>query len=114
MRKTKAYVAMATLLVIAGCAAAPETTPTAAALTAAAPVAPSEGATPPLVPDAVLDVESVNASTGPPRICRQMLKPNSNVIVTVCGTAEQWEIYKRAEARNAEATTRMLQGRSRY
>jgi hypothetical protein len=118
MSKIKAYVAMATLLV-AGCAAAPETTPTAAALTgaapiAAAPVAPSEGAAPQPVADAVLDVEAVNASTAPPRICRQMLRPNSNVIVNVCGTAEQWKIYERAEARNAEATTRMLQGGMRF
>jgi hypothetical protein len=43
-----------------------------------------------------------------------MLRPNSNVIVNVCGTAEQWKIYERAEARNAEATTRMLQGGMRF
>src|SRR5262245_42653716 len=85
MSKISAYVAVATLLV-AGCAAAPQPTPTTADLTAANATAPPAGsgdATLAVFPDAVLDVAQVNASTAPPLICREMLYPNYNVIETV-------------------------------
>jgi hypothetical protein len=107
MSRIRAFVASAALLV-AGCAGAPQVaeqaTPTAA------PTAASAGAIAAVVPDAVVDIEEINASTSPPLICREMLKPNSNMIVRQCMTEADWKVYKRAEARRAEELTRMLQG----
>ena len=107
MRQIRAYVALATLLV-AGCAAAPEVaeqTPTTVA-----PIAVAESAVAAVVPDAVLDIEELNASTSPPVICRDMLKPNSNMHERRCMTEADWKVYERVAARRAEELTRMLQG----
>jgi hypothetical protein len=110
MSQIRAFVAAATVLV-AGCAGAPEVAEQAT--TTATPIAGSAGAVATVaavVPDAVVDIEEINASTSPPIICREMLKPNSNVHVQQCMTEADWKIYKRAEARRAEEITRMLQG----
>ena len=112
MRATKAYLAVAMLLV-AGCAGSPqvaEQAPAAAAPAAAVP-APAGELTAAVVPDAVLDIQEINASTAPPIICRELLKPNSNVHVRQCMTESDWKIYKRAEALRAEELTRMFQGK---
>ncbi|HZF32114.1 MAG TPA: hypothetical protein VE907_23555 [Gammaproteobacteria bacterium] len=107
MRQIKAHVAIAMVLV-AGCAAAPdvaEQTPTTVA-----PIAGSQAAVAAVIPDAVLDIDEINASTSPPLICRDVLKANSNMHVRQCLTEADWKVYERAAARRAEELTRMLQG----
>jgi hypothetical protein len=100
-------------------AASPQVAQPATAAAAAAPaVAPAASAAPAstrealagIVPDAVIDIRESNASTSPPIICRDLLKPNSNVHVRQCMTESDWQVYKRAEARRAEELTRMFQG----
>jgi hypothetical protein len=44
------------------------------------------------------------------QVCRQMLKPNTNSIITVCGTPAQWKQYKAAEARQAQELLLNMQG----
>jgi len=36
------------------------------------------------------------------QVCRQMLKPNTNSIINVCGTPAQWKKFEAAEARQAQ------------
>jgi hypothetical protein len=36
------------------------------------------------------------------QVCRQMLKPNTNSIINVCGTPAQWKKFREAEARQAQ------------
>lgn len=45
-----------------------------------------------------------------PIICREMLKPNSNVHTNQCMTAADWERWERLEAKNAAELVRMMQG----
>lgn len=46
----------------------------------------------------------------PAIVCRDVLKPGSNVLITQCMTVEGWKAYERREADQAEETVRMLQG----
>ena len=61
-------------------------------------------------PVKVVDAAELIAREPPRVICREILKPNSNVHVLQCLTAENWKIWDRAEARNAAAIVRMMQG----
>ncbi len=95
MRPTKAYVVLAMLLA-AGCASSPEVAdeaaiaaPSLAALPSSA--SPSAGT---VVPDAVIDANELIASTPAPPICREVLRPNSNVHETLCMSAEHWKLWK--------------------
>jgi hypothetical protein len=116
MSQRKAYVVLAAL-VAAGCASDPqvatETAPTEAIATAAPTLATAPSPTTTgsaAVPDAVLDANALIASTPPRQICRDMLRPNSNVRQRTCMSAEQWQIYDRAEAQRAGELVRTWQG----
>jgi hypothetical protein len=116
MIRFKLCAALAVLL-IAGCAGAPEVADEAtasAALAAAAPADSSAASETTATGDAqVVDVNELVASTPPPLICKQMLKQGSNVIVTQCLTEKDWKAFQRRQEQDAQEITRMLQG-SRY
>jgi hypothetical protein len=104
MSRTKGFFVLAALLAAAGCASSPEVadeTPDAAAV-----AAPEDGN---IVPDVVVDANALVARTPPPVICRHMLKQGSNVIIERCMTAQDWKIYERREAQEAQAIVRTLQ-----
>jgi hypothetical protein len=115
MRPTKAYVVLAAL-VAAGCARSPEATD--AATSAAPAVTPSAVAAAPndaggsaaIVPDAVIDANDLIANTPARPVCRELLRPNSNVRTKQCMSAESWELYDRAEAQRAGELLRTWQG----
>jgi hypothetical protein len=117
MSPSKAYVVLAAL-VAAGCASdvevATATAPSEAVATAAAPLAaaPSPPATgsAAVVPEAVIDANELVANTPARPICREMLRPNSNVRTRYCMSAEHWQIYDRAEAQRAGEILRTWQG----
>jgi hypothetical protein len=111
MTRFKLCAALAVLLV-AGCAGAPEVADEA---TASAALADSSAAPETATPgDArVVDVNELVASTPPPLICRQILKQGSNVIVTQCLTAKDWKLFQRRQEQDAAEIVRMLQG-SKY
>jgi hypothetical protein len=44
------------------------------------------------------------------KTCREILTPGSNVVQTVCDTAEGWREYERARTREAQELTRRIQG----
>jgi hypothetical protein len=103
----------------AGCAVAPEAAnvprtgaePTAALAPDAAPEAASEAgvARDSLVQPTIVDLQHLaQGNTGV--ICREMLKPLSNVIVTYCGTPDAWKVYKRQQEQWAQQMLRMMQG----
>ena len=112
MVRFKLYLALAAL-VVAGCAANPETesgdTVASAALAGSATnAAPRAGAA--VTPNLVVDVNDLAARAPAPVICRDMLKPNSNVITRRCMTEGDWKRYQNAEAQNAASLVRQLQG----
>ena len=63
-----------------------------------------------VTPDLVVDVNDLAARAAAPIICRDLLKPNSNVIVRQCLTEADWKRYKNAEAQKAAQIVRMMQG----
>jgi len=99
-------------LVLAGCAANPEIeggdTLAPAATPTAADAEPQASAA--VTPDLVVDVNDLAARAAAPIICRDMLKPNSNVIVRQCLTEADWKRYRTVEARKAAQIVRMMQG----
>ena len=115
MTRFKPCIALVTLLA-AGCAgtsefaggdrAQDEAQATTPAAPAAAPAAAGSAAASP----AVVDVNALVAATPAPLICRQMLKPNSNVIITPCLTAADWKLYQRRQEQNSQELVRMMQG----
>jgi hypothetical protein len=111
MSPSKAYVVLAALFV-GGCASAPEVASVAGANEAsgtAAAVATTESSAN-VVPDAVVDANELVARTPTPPICREILKPNSNVHERRCMSAEHWKMWDQAEARRAAEIVRMMQG----
>ena len=110
MSPSKAYVVLAALLA-AGCASDPQVTTETSAAASTITAAPSPAATgsATAVPDAVIDANELIASTPPRPICREMLRPNSNVRTKYCMTAEQWQLYDRAEAQRAGEILRTWQ-----
>jgi hypothetical protein len=111
MRRIKAYVALAALLA-AGCTSTSEVADEAAvaAPAVAATQSAAGGAPSTIVPDTVVDANEIIARTPPPVICKEILKPGSNVHVRQCMTAENWKRYDRYEAQNAAELVRMMQG----
>jgi hypothetical protein len=106
------YLAIAAL-VLAGCASNPDleeggTVASAAPATRAGPQASAAAVT----PDLVVDVNDLAARAPAPVICRDMLRPNSNVIVRQCLTQADWKRFKIAEAQRAAEIVRMMQGRA--
>ena len=74
----------------------------------AAPEQPAENATAPQL------VATLRPSPeGVPVICREMLRPASNVIVRRCASPAEWRTYDRAQEEWARRTLRQMQG-SRY
>jgi len=63
-------------------------------------------------PSAVVDLrkQPANEAENTGQVCRAMLKPNTNSIITVCGTPAQWKQYKAAEARQAQELLLNMQG----
>ena len=106
MRRIKVWAALAILLTAGGCASGPDLADEASV--AAATVADGSSGT--FVPDTVVDANELIARTPPPVICRDVLRPNSNVHVTECRTAEEWKRWLQREARNAAEIVRMMQG----
>jgi len=113
MSPRKAYVVLAALIA-AGCASNPEqaTEPVATATAAGAPTLvaaanPTEAGAATLAPDAVLDASELIA---PQPVCREMLRPNSNVRQRYCMSPEFWQVYDRAEAQRAGEIVRTWQG----
>jgi hypothetical protein len=100
-------------LVVAGCAANPELESSNAAASVV-PAATAADARPEaaaaVTPDLVVDVKDLAARAPSPIICRDMLKPNSNVIVRQCLTEPDWKRYRAAEAQRAAQLVRMMQG----
>jgi hypothetical protein len=111
MSRDKAYVVLAPLL-LTGCAGAPDVAREAptAALVAEAPATAPAATSAAIVPDAVIDANELIANTPPKPICRDMLRPNSNVHVKTCMREEDWKIYDRLEAQRAGELVRMMQG----
>jgi len=111
MRRSQAVVVLATML-IAGCASAPEVE--GARFAAASAAAPAESpAAPPsaaIVPDTILDANDLVARTPARPICRDVLKPGSNVHVKRCMSAADWKVWDQIEAKQAGELTRMMQG----
>jgi hypothetical protein len=105
MSRAKAYVALVTLLVTAGCAAGPEIADEASAEVA---VSAADGSGT-VVPDTIVDANELVARTPPPVICRHVLKQGSNVIIEQCRTAQDWKLYERRQAQEAAAIVRTLQ-----
>ena len=115
MRPIKAYVVLA-VLVATGCARNPEAADEAvsAAPAVAAPAvtaAPNDaGGSAAVIPDAVIDANDLVANTPARPVCRELLRPNSNVRTKQCMSAEAWELYDRAEAQRAGELLRTWQG----
>lgn len=77
----------------------------AAAATSAAPAGAAASADPAASSlNLVVDVskQPPDEAENSGQICRQMLKPNTNSIITVCGTLAQWKKFRDAEAHQAE------------
>ena len=106
MSRRKVYVVL-TALIAAGCAGAPDAGEEPAIVDAVGAAATAPGS---VVPDVVLDANELIAGTPPKPICRDMFRPNSNVLETRCMSAESWKRWEQIEAQNAAMITRMLQG----
>lgn len=108
MRLVRIAVVLAAAAFTAACA----TTSEQAAIPAApATVANSSDGRAPATTEPVLVVdvnESVQAR--PEVVCRDMLKPGSNVIITQCMTAANWKLYQRRVELEAREIVRALQG----
>ncbi len=63
-------------------------------------------------PNPVVDLgkQPPNEAENTGQVCRQMLKPNTNSIINVCGTPAQWKLYRAAEARQAQELLLNMQG----
>ena len=85
--------------VISGSAATGKAAATNTPLTAGLPAQPVEPS-----PNQVVDLakQPPNEADNSGQVCRQMLKPNTNSIIVVCGTPAQWKEFRAAEARQAE------------
>jgi hypothetical protein len=82
----------------------------AATAVAAAPVAqaaPDQAATSQAAK--VVDGNQLAQRSALTPICRDMLRPGSNVLVRRCMTAAQWKAYQRQEAQQAGELVRSLQ-----
>ena len=112
MSPGKAYVVLAALLA-AGCASnaqvATEPAATGATALAAAPGPASSGSAA-VVPDAVIDANNLIANSPAQPVCRELLRPNSNVRKKYCMSAESWQVYDQAEALRAAEIVRSWQG----
>jgi hypothetical protein len=117
MSRINAYVVLAALLA-AGCAGRSELADEApaAALTPAhaAPENAAAASSGTVTPDTVLDANELIARTPPPPICRESLRPNSNVLEKRCMSAESWKLWDRAEAKRAAQIVKMMQGHPSY
>lgn len=107
MRRIEVCAVLAALLAAAGCASGPEVA--GEAPVAAAAVVANDGSST-FVPDRIVDANELIARVPPPVICRDVLRPNSNVHITQCRTAEEWKIWQQREAKNAAEIVRMMQG----
>ena len=81
---------------------------TVAGASADAQAAPSHAEAPP----AVVDVKDFAPSENAGLVCRDMLRPASNVILRYCGTPAEWKEFDRQQSRWSQEITRTLQGGS--
>jgi hypothetical protein len=75
-----------------------------------AAASPSDGAGAAQLNPGIVDLRHVPQGDRTGYICREMLKPASNVIVTYCGTPAAWKVYERHQARWSQEIVRMMQG----
>jgi hypothetical protein len=118
MSPLKAYVVLMAFAA-AGCARNAEVADEAAAAAPAIAASPVPAAGAPsdvssdstiVIPDAVVDANDLVANTPAQPVCRELLRPNSNVRTKQCMSAEAWELYDRAEAQRAGELVRIWQG----
>jgi hypothetical protein len=114
-------VALTTALLAVGCAVAPEENAPRATATNVAPTEPSPTAS---SATDTARTETARAQEAAPKIvdvqglapgdtgviCRETLKPGSNVIVTRCMSPASWERFQRFQRRDAQEVLRRLQG----
>lgn len=109
MRGLKSTAGLLTASLLAGCAAAPEQS--AEVSDAAEPVpkvAAAAGAE--VEPAQIIDLNAAVDDSASTVICREMLKEMSNVVITRCMTAADWERFERMQAIWAQEFLRRLQG----
>ena len=115
----RAWCLLAAALLSAGCASAPDKPATGIAphgaaaepAEASAAAAPSSASS---APAKIAPIPTVDVNRQPPAentglVCREMLKPLSNVIITKCMTPAAWKNYRQAEARQAQELLRFMQ-----
>ena len=113
----RAWCLLAAALLSAGCASAPDKPATGIAPhgAAAEPAEASDAAAPSVAaPAKIFPIPTVDVNRQPPAentglVCREMLKPLSNVIITKCMTSAAWKNYRQAEARQAQELLRFMQ-----
>jgi ABC-type enterochelin transport system substrate-binding protein len=109
---------IALAVVLTGCAAAherPAALATAPETSSAATVQQAQSSTAEAAraPEQVAEVAVLDANTLDPGsvvICREMLKPSSNVIVRQCMTRDDWKRYERMQTLQAQTILRQMQG----
>ena len=84
----------------AGAAATGASAPTASATTLRSSASDDPANSPNLVVDVTKQPATEAENSG--QVCRQMLRPNTNSIVTVCGTPAQWKKFEDAESHQAQ------------
>ena len=98
--------AIASAWLAAGCAAAPQSEQSRSADEPAQEGGAGHDAA--VAPNLVVDAQDTRQ--GGIVTCRDVLKAGSNVIVTQCMTADDWNRWKRRETLRAQAVVRALQG----
>jgi hypothetical protein len=105
MSRVNLYFVLLPLALVAGCAGHRDN------LAGTAPAAPEPvtiAAVAPIGQPTTVDGNALAQRS--PIICREMLKPNSNVHTNQCMTATDWERWERLEAKRAAELVRMMQG----
>jgi|GEM_PF-6136008 hypothetical protein len=95
---------------LASCAASPKE---AASEVLRAPTEPETAAVATSAPVVDLSKQSANAVENTGQVCKEILKPNSNMIINVCGTPAQWKVFKAAQERQAQEFLSRMQGMRR-
>lgn len=116
--RDRAWCLLAAALLSAGCASAPATPSAGIALNGAAAEATEDSAAAQsaavsglaqIAPTLTVDVNRLPPADNTGLVCREMLKPLSNVIITKCMTPAAWKNYRKAEARQAQELLRIMQ-----
>jgi hypothetical protein len=115
MSRFNCLVVFVATVLAAGCAAAPEEAPGDGAAQVASPESPAADSNAALAQQTEnteatnLNVEDFAPSETAGVVCRDMLRPASNVIVRYCGTPAEWKEFERQQARWSQEMVRRLQ-----